>query len=98
MYTNKETQKIKLDEFAKKFLHIKPQPYQKQVIELIQKGKKPMIRLRPPASRKLKLHQQHILDHLITTGICMVEYKVQKHRPTMMIIDDPYMPHRLETK
>lgn len=85
-------------EFIQKFSNLKPKLYQKQVIELIQKGKKPMIRLRPMASPKLKLHQQHILDQLITTGSCMVEYNIQKNRPTMMIIDVLYAPHRSDTK
>lgn len=58
MRTNKE--KIALHEFAKKFFGIKMQPYQKQIIELIEKGGKKSLRLkptlvqiRPPSSIKL---------------------------------------------
>lgn len=80
-------------EFSQKFLGLKPQPYQKQLIELIQKGKKPMIRLRPPASYKLALHKKHLLDEIMDADLT-----VTKRLTTMIIIDDPIAPHRSETK
>lgn|SRR3990172_1834379 len=110
MYTNKE--KIALDEFAKKFFGIKMQPYQKKIIELIEKGDKRSLRLNPTLVKirpisSTKLHRRLLtsileIDEIMKDGITRDEFGtitaiLPKHRP-MMIIDDPIAPHRSEIK
>jgi hypothetical protein len=117
-------EKIALHEFAEKFFGIKMQPYQKQIIELIEKGGKRSLRLkptlvqiRPPSSIKLQqrlLSGQHMIYELmkdinveelisnasegsflnaITYGQSIIEFN-PKHRPMMIVIDDPIAPYR----
>lgn len=95
----------------------KPKPYQKDIIEMIKRGGKITLRMRPCESPKLSLHKKHLIEELytsmslnseirknieaangemFTTGVSLVEFN--PHRPTMIIIDDPYAPHRSETK
>lgn len=62
-----EMKKIKLDEFAKKFLGIKMKPYQKQIIQMSKKGGKITLRMRPCESPKLKMHKRHLLEELYTS-------------------------------
>lgn len=95
----------------------KPQPYQKDIIEMIERGGKITLRMRPCESPKLSLYKKHLLEELwtsvglndeirekieaangemFTTGVSLVEFN--PHKPTLIIIDDPYAPHRSEKK
>lgn len=89
----------------------KPQPYQKDIIKLITNGKikkLQLIPMRPTSSpkhtdfiKKLIEENKDVCNeaflNAITSGGSIIEFN-PKHRPMMMIIDDPYMPHRSETK
>lgn len=100
-------EKIALDEFAKKFFGLKPQPYQRDIIKLIESGKTKHLKLvpmRPTASLKHKHLIEFIMDEAIQNQVkahsadmsCM---QARVYYPKdFMIIDDPLAPHRSETK
>lgn len=101
MYTDNE--KIALDQFAEKFFGIKPKPYQRDMIKLIESGKTKRLKLVPPrptASLKRKHLIEFIADETIQAEIKkfasdMVMMSTQvAFRPNLIIIDDIEAPFR----
>lgn len=97
-------EKIALHEFAKKFFGIKPQPYQRDIIKLIESGKTKRLKLvpmRPTASLKHKHLIEFIMDDEIQKQVkahaadmsCM-EARVY-YPKDFIIIDDPMAPYRI---
>lgn len=95
-------EKIALHEFAKKFFSINPQPYQRDIIKLIESGKTKRLKLvpmRPTASLKHKHLMDIIMDEEIQKQVkahssdmsCM---QSRVHHKGFIIIDDMEAPHR----
>lgn len=96
-----DNEKIALHEFAKKFFGIKPQPYQRDMIKLIESGKTKRLKLvpmRPTASLKHKHLIDFIMDDEIQkqvkaypADISFMQTRIRN--PDFMIIDDPISPY-----
>lgn len=95
-------EKIALHEFAKKFFGIKMQPYQRDIIKLIESGKTKRLKLvpmRPTASLKHKHLIDFIMDEAIQDQVKahsadMSFMRTRVHPKGFIIIDDMEAPHR----
>lgn len=105
---NVEDAKVNLLKWFEMVINKPIQPYQKQIIEVFEKGGKPSLRLRPTQSPKLTkrlLSGVHEIDELMKAGITRDELGtihaiLPKTRPNSfyMILDDIEAPYRSETK
>lgn len=88
-------EKISLDQFAKKFFGIKPQPYQRDMIKLIESGKTKRLKLvplRPTSSLKhrdffAELIEEHTKAYAeaCSTGVGVISISC---KPDFVILDD----------